>query len=213
MSKIRFGLHDDRKEYRTNLWTIVFYPEDSAPDNYLSYLSNLHIPMLLSPLHDKDKNGNGLEKKKHMHLLIDFGAGQKKSYNQVQKIAKYLGVNECDYVDSRNALVRYFIHADNPEKYQYKREDLIALSGFNWIDSFNGIDEETKLYNNIEKLIKDLCVYNMANLVDLLKDLNFNYELQFLRKHTLYFNCLLNGRYQLMRNSLIINNIDNDKNN
>lgn len=193
---MRIGLHDDRKTYRTNLWTIVFYPGDSAPNDYLNILQNLHIPCLLSPMHDKDKNGNGFEKKKHQHLMIYYGLGQKKSYDQVLKIANLLGVNECDYVDNRNALVRYFIHADNPEKYQYSKDDLISLNGFEWLSAFNGLDDEDMLYSNIEEVIFNTNIINYAQLIKYLKNNNFKYELMFIRKHTIHFVALLNGMYQ-----------------
>lgn len=197
--KIRIGLHEDRKQVRTNLWTIVFYPGDSAPKNYLSLLQDLHIEMLLSPIHDKDLNASLLEKKKHQHLLINYGSGQKKSYDQVLKIANMLGVKECDYVDSRDALVRYFIHADianDPYKKQYEKKDFIALSGFDYERSFNGIDSDDQIYTNIENIIIDHFICNSYVLRNVLIKQNMMKELSFYRRHTIYFKYLMDGVYQ-----------------
>lgn len=41
------------KEKRSNKWAFLFYKE-SAPDNYLDILEEIHIPFVLSPWHDKD---------------------------------------------------------------------------------------------------------------------------------------------------------------
>ena len=43
------------KEQRSNKWTFLFYKE-SAPDNYLETLEEIHVPFVLSPWHDKDVN-------------------------------------------------------------------------------------------------------------------------------------------------------------
>ena len=43
------------KEQRSNKWAFLFYRE-SAPENYLEILEDLHIPFILSPWHDKDVN-------------------------------------------------------------------------------------------------------------------------------------------------------------
>ena len=40
------------KEKRSNKWAFLFYKE-SAPENYLEILEELHIPFVLSPWHDK----------------------------------------------------------------------------------------------------------------------------------------------------------------
>ena len=41
------------KEQRSNKWAFLFYKE-SAPDNYLDILEEIHVPFVLSPWHDKD---------------------------------------------------------------------------------------------------------------------------------------------------------------
>ena len=51
------------KEKRSNKWTFLFYKE-SAPDNYLEILEEMHVPFVLSPWHDKDVNRQTGEFKK-----------------------------------------------------------------------------------------------------------------------------------------------------
>lgn len=47
---------------RTRNWAFICYP-DSAPDNWKVVLKSFHIPCAISPLHDKDLNPTGDEKK------------------------------------------------------------------------------------------------------------------------------------------------------
>ena len=43
------------KNIRSNKWTFLLYQE-SAPENYLETLEEMHVPFVLSPWHDKDVN-------------------------------------------------------------------------------------------------------------------------------------------------------------
>ena len=72
------------KEQRSTKWTFLFY-EESAPENYLNILEELHIPFILSPWHDKDVNRQtGEFKKSHKHGAFFFDS--LKSYSQVSNI-------------------------------------------------------------------------------------------------------------------------------
>ena len=107
------------KQRRSNLWSCVIYPGDSLPDNYLDIIKEWHVPVLLSPVHDAAKNADDSEKKVHVHLMIDFGSGQNKSFDQVNNLVKSLKGTIPIIVNNRSAMIRYFIHKDNPEKHQY----------------------------------------------------------------------------------------------
>lgn len=196
---------------RTNLWTFIVYPNDSLPENYLNIINNWHLPCLLSPIHNADKEGEPTEQfKEHIHIMVYFGQGAKKSFEQVKELSDQLkGCNPFPVL-CRNALVRYFIHKDNPEKQQgYKdknnktilwtENDLIKLGGFEVGDSFCGYDDVNSIYNTLEMIIIDNCIFNFANLVQYLRKHNLNYELQFLRKNTIYINALLTGYWQKLR--------------
>ena len=43
---------------KSRYWTFLIYPE-SAPKDWYSKLEELHIPICVSPLHDKDTNPDG----------------------------------------------------------------------------------------------------------------------------------------------------------
>lgn len=187
----------ESKELRSNCWTFCVYPDDSLPENYLTIIDNWHVPVLLSPVHDMDKNGNGMEKKKHIHVFMYFGKGANKSFEQVKKYVMKLGGCQPEVVNNSVGMIRYFVHRDNPEKAQYKIDDLKAFAGFEFMDAFTNNYDESLLYDFIEGFIKDNDIHNIYVLVNALKCGNLNNELNFLRKHTIYFDKYLNGLYQL----------------
>ena len=182
---------------RSNLWVCVFYP-DSAPKGFLDIINSWRIPCLLSPIHNADMNADESEKKEHIHLMLDFGSGQNKSFKQVKEYTDQLKGTIPIICNCRNAMIRYFIHKDNPEKAQYDYNDLISFSGFEYEKAFENFSSEIELYKFIEKLIYDNMIYNYAVLVKTMTDKELYYELNFLRKHTLHFKALLDGYYQLI---------------
>lgn len=183
---------------RSNVWCFVIYPDDSAPSNYLEIIRSWHIPALVSPIHDSDINADDTEKKKHIHVLLYFGVGANKSFDQVKVYSEQLFGTIPIRVNSVNAMIRYFIHKDNPEKHQYRQEDLIVCSGFEIGNAFDNFSDQELMYEQIEKIIVDNGIFNMFNLVVFLKGYNMKDELRFLRTHTYYIKALLDGRYQLL---------------
>jgi len=108
-------------EKRTRNWVFFVYP-DSAPTDWRDILDELCIPWIESPLHDKDTDGNGEIKKAHWHVMLVFDSV--KAYEQVKEITDRLNSPIPQRVQSARAQVRYFLHLDNPDKYQYDRADL-----------------------------------------------------------------------------------------
>lgn len=195
---------------RTNLWTFLIYPGDSAPDNYLSIISSWHVPALVSPVHDPVLNELGKdagEDKLHVHVMLYFGTGQKKSYDQINNYAKQLNGTRVFPVESRNGLVRYFIHYDDPDKqhtdasdgHEWSPDDLISFSGFEVGDAFGSFIKDEEYYKYIEDRIIEHKIVNMADLVIFLKEVNCLNELSFLRRHTYYFDRVMDGMYRRLR--------------
>lgn len=112
---------EKKRDERTRNWTIIVYPE-SAPDNWRDILDNYHIGWLCSPLHDKDVNPDGKLKKAHWHVVLVFE--NKKSFAQIKDIADKLNSPIPQKVEGIRGMVRYLIHLDNPEKYQYSKDDI-----------------------------------------------------------------------------------------
>lgn len=183
---------------RSNLWICVIYP-DSLPDDFMSIIQGWHIPCALSPLHNKDLNGDMTEKKKHYHLMLDFGSGQNKSFDQVKSFTDQLNGTIPIICHNRAAMLRYFIHLDNPEKRQYDKKDIQLFSGFEYLQAFESYTNDSLIYDTIENIIYTNMIYNYAYLVQYLRKHNYNNELDFLRRHSNHINYILNGYFQLIQ--------------
>lgn len=115
-----------KKDERTRNWTFIVYPE-SAPENWRELIDGMHVPWIESPLHDKDVNPDGEIKKAHWHVLIFFDG--KKSFNQVKKITDNINSPIPEPCVNSKGMVRYFAHLDNPEKFQYSKNDILSHCG------------------------------------------------------------------------------------
>lgn len=114
------------KDQRARTWASIVYPE-SAPKNWREILDGYHVPWVESPLHDKDVNPDGEVKKAHWHVVLFFDG--KKSFEQIKEITDALNAPIPQKTANAKGLVRYLIHMDNPEKYQYKRDEIICHCG------------------------------------------------------------------------------------
>lgn len=75
-------------------------------------------------LHDMDVDGNGELKKPHYHWVGHRRTAEgKDSPCSVVTVANALGIpaNDVEYCKSEKAAIRYLIHTDEPDKYQYDR--------------------------------------------------------------------------------------------
>lgn len=118
------------KEKRSNKWAFLLYQE-SAPENYLDILEEMHIPFVLSPWHDKDVNKEtGEFKKAHKHGALYFDS--LKSYSQVSKLlTNHLNTpKHVEVIMSPRGMYDYFTHAENPEKTLYDINDIESGCGF-----------------------------------------------------------------------------------
>ena len=138
---------------RSTTWTFLSYP-DSAPSNWVNILKKLHVPLVISPLHDKDVKDEttGELKKPHYHCIVRFRS--KKSFSQIKEAI-------CDKINSPipqpvvdfPMMVRYLVHLDDPDKYQYDKED---------IKVYGNIDVNEYIYSKKEyqiEMLKDNLEY------------------------------------------------------
>lgn len=142
------------KEQRSNKWTFLIY-EESASENYLDVLEDIHVPFVLSPWHNKDVNKEtGEVKKSHKHGAFYFSS--LKSYSQVSELIKdkLNGPAHVEPVMSPKGMYDYFVHADNPDKTPYDINDIESGCGFE-LDKFlvqqNSDDFTTKVIDTIEE--------------------------------------------------------------
>lgn len=115
------------KDGRSRNWNFILYPE-SAPENWRDLIDETRIEWVESPVHDKDLNPTGEIKKEHFHITLLYPSD--KSFNQVKELV-------CDQLkqpipikcQSVKGSIRYMVHKDNPDKFQYNWNDIIPHGG------------------------------------------------------------------------------------
>jgi plasmid replication protein len=164
------------KDKRSNKWAFLIYQE-SAPENYLDVLEEMHIPFVLSPWHDKDINKEtGEFKKAHKHGVLFFES--LKSYTQVSELLteKLNTPSHVEVVMSPKGMYDYFIHAENPDKTLYNIDEIESGCGFEL--------EQFLITNNNEQFL--------STVIDIIEVHNFT-----------EFNNLV--RYARVENSSLLN--------
>jgi hypothetical protein len=133
-----FMVSHDRK---SRAWGFIYYPDSPDDLSVFDEVSSVHVPCLLSPLHDSDvwtsvdaaKNPEhvaGSLKKAHYHGMWLFDGPAR--VTQALDLCKAFGSHCPPHVEpiaSVTSMTRYFIHLDNPGKFQYNSEDISALNG------------------------------------------------------------------------------------
>lgn len=153
-----------KKDNRFRNWTFLVYPE-SVIENWIDVINDLHIQWAYSPLHDKDTNPTGENKKPHYHVLLSFEG--KKSYDQILEITQSVNGTVPQKVESLRGLTRYFAHLDNPEKYQYCMEDIRCYGGFNVNDALKPTSsEELVLLKEIFSYISGNSILEYSDFID-----------------------------------------------
>lgn len=182
---------------RSRGWACIVYPE-SAPEGWVDKLNEAHIQTLISPVHDKDKRGNGEPKKPHYHVLAMFenpvGESSAKSY------FGRIGVKAPpEKVDTIKGYARYLVHMDDHDKVRYNEHEVVALAGASWAaTALDEAEEVNAILDEIEEFIAEsgcisyfaLCRYaraerpawtrvirkNTIHLSALLKSLQWEFE-------------------------------------
>lgn len=180
------------KDKRSNKWAFLIYKE-SAPDNYLEILEELHIPFILSPWHDKDINTKtGDFKKPHKHGALFFDS--LKSYSQVSELIqnKLNAPAHVEIVMSPKGMFDYFIHADNPDKALYDINDIESGSGFE-LDKFIKEQDSSIFLNEVIDAIEDNDFVEFEDLVRYARINNSNL-LGLIIERTYFFSKFLDSR-------------------
>lgn len=138
-------------------WSFIVYPE-STPFNWRQILDETHMKWIESPLHDKDENPDGTPKKPHWHVMLSSDGPI--SLKVVTKIVEPLNVPAPQKVGSGRGMIRYFIHLDNPEKYQYSRDEIVGHCGAD-VESYFELTKTSKM-----SVMKEIITYIYEKKID-----------------------------------------------
>ena len=152
------------KDKRSNKWAFLIYQE-SAPENYLDILEEMHIPFVLSPWHDKDVNkATGEFKKAHKHGVLFFES--LKSYTQVSELLteKLHTPSHVEVVMSPKGMYDYFIHAENSDKTLYNIDEIESGCGFE-LEQFLITNNNDQFLSTVIDIIEEHNFTEFNNLV------------------------------------------------
>lgn len=180
------------KDIKAKVWTFLIY-EDSAPNNWREMLEELCIPCAVSPLHDKDVNPTGEQKKAHRHVILRWESAT--TYNNVLRITQEFNSPIPKKVESTVGMYRYLTHKDNPEKYQYNESDIILFGGFD-LDMFDTMKtgERQRLLDDIEDLLESENINEYYQLVKYLRSHDMKKHLYIVRNNTIYLSSLIRSK-------------------
>lgn len=124
---VLYNMVEKKSTARFRNFATVVYPE-SAPDGWLDIVSDEHIPVFVSPLHQPDDK----DKKPHYHVLAMYEG--KKSNDQVADFFKRFGGVGLLVVQSIRGYARYLCHLDEVDKPKYDVNEVISFAGADYIN-------------------------------------------------------------------------------
>lgn len=181
-----------QKYEKGRYWGFVGYPE-SLPENWREIIIESGLQCAISPLHDKDLNATGEEKKAHYHFIVIYDGPTTK--NNIAEFCEKLNATIPIKLESIRGMYRYHLHLDNPEKYQYDDRDRILLNGFDC----NAVNELTKTeVNKIKKeiitFIIDNDIVEYADLLEVLLANDMGQLFDVANSHTILFHTFISSR-------------------
>lgn len=177
-------------------WGFVLYPE-SAPEDWRDILQLKGLAFAVSPLHDKDVNPTGEDKKPHYHIILTYGSPT--TYKNVKTITDELNQPIPIPLESVRGYYRYFTHKDNPEKYQYNESGIELFNAFDVTDVMNNF-EVFQCMKEIQTVILENEILEYSDLMDFLI-INDKMELwNVASSHTLFFNTYITSKRHKLKN-------------
>lgn len=116
-------------------------------------------------MHDKDVfEDTGELKKPHWHVILIFTS--LKSFKQVKEITDKLNTVEPKKIADLEMMIRYLIHFDDPEKYQYSKKDIEVYGSIDINKYFESKENRYQLVENIFKYIRTHKIVEFQDLMD-----------------------------------------------
>ena len=187
---------------RQRAFAFLLWPE-SAPADWLDRLRDLHVPMAVSPLHDRDvftadKDGHkaGEIKKPHYHVMMCFSG--KKSLEQVYQMVAglLLDVKHVEPLDDARGYCRYLTHMDDADKAQYNPADIITISGFDYAGLMAPTKAQTdQIRSEVLSWIRETDCVNYCDLVYFCHDVEPDW-LDYVEHHTMFLAEVIKGQWR-----------------
>ena len=144
---------------RSRNWSLVTYLDKVTLCQRLCSIENVRYYAFI--VHDRDKTADGLPKPTHIHLALCLNSARTLAQlsPRFSDIASNAGNCFGQPTRSNRAIIEYFTHKNEPEKYQYSEEDIIS----NNLEYFkNDETDEDNTYMIIEDLLKGKSLTQVA---------------------------------------------------
>lgn len=161
------------EKYRAKTHSLIIYPEWESIDDVLLKLSKENTLFTgISPLHDKDVYTDGEHagepKKPHYHVVLRY-----KNAVWSSAISDRTGVPHqykiFEPTVSFRGSVRYLIHHDDPDKYQYSKSDIWTNNQVMLDSCFEDLsvdEDDNDLLFSMQYLYNALQEYNFPSLLE-----------------------------------------------
>ncbi len=177
-----------RSKLDSRTYGIITYPDNEELNAKLrtyNYACIFHHSDVWT-IEDENKNPShkaGEKKEPHIHWILRFD-----NTRSINRLANDLGLSlgRIEAIRSLAAQIRYLIHYDDPDKFQYDKEEIEHTFP---IDSFfKSYVEDDDGFRLLFDYITTECNVNWVSLTKFALDNNCN---NILRRYAYHFNCLL----------------------
>lgn len=208
-----YGNYNSDDRFRN--FEFIVYP-DSATEDWKDFLKAIHVPVFISPLHDKDKwtrddiirhpdKKVGELKKPHYHVMLMFDGVKRPHAVYESFVRPILGVGYTDHdfdpepdiagiVNSKVGYARYLCHMDNPEKAPYSPADVEQYGGADYMFACNLPKDSVESLKGITEFINRNQVPSYALLMNWLMENKSDWFLV-ASTHTLYLTQYIKSSY------------------
>lgn len=166
-------------------WAFIVYPE-SAPVDWIEQLQKTGLQCVISPLHDKDNNPTGENKKAHYHVIATYSGPT--SFDVVKALTEKFNAPSPQALEQVRGYYRYLTHKDNPEKYQYDENNIKTVNGFNIADFMElSRSEVNTIKRSLQIIIRENNITEYADFMDYLLDTDKTLEYDVASNNTYFF--------------------------
>lgn len=135
------------------------------PNNWRDIITETHVPVIVSPLHDKDLNLDGSEKKPHYHILVMY-SGPKTLLQFSETFLEPLNTEIYQVADDVGGCARYCCHLNETDKVKYSVKDIQCFNGANFEEVAFTVSEEYELIKTIMDFARENRIYYYWDLCD-----------------------------------------------
>lgn len=149
-------------------WGIILWTDNSVHMEALDFIKH-NYKNYIYILHDRDIKEDNTLKKAHYHVLLYFP-----NQKSLSALKNQLKLNDSDFyeIKSMSGQLRYLIHFDDDDKYQYSKDDVFGtrfmLEKFNL--SIKNLRSETEESSAIVEFIFDDGVFTLYQVFQFVID-------------------------------------------